>query len=268
MQIVRFVDEHGTIRYGRVEGDGRATVLRGGLFEPWEWSSHSERIAKRLAPVEPPNIVAIGRNYAAHAREMKAQSTETEPLIFLKATTSIIGPDDPIVLPCSAPDEVDFEAELAVVIGRAAKSVPESAAMEYVLGYTCANDVSARDCQKRRDKQWARGKSFDTFCPIGPVMVPRDAIDASGLGIRSILNGRVMQESSTAEMIFSVAALVGYLSHQFTLRPGTLILTGTPEGVGAARTPPVFLKPGDEIAIEIEGIGRLTNRVVSEKQAG
>lgn len=199
---------------------------------------------------------------------MKAESTEPEPLIFLKATTSIIGPDDPIVLPQSAPDEVDFEAELGVIIGQMARNVPESAATDYVLGYTCANDVSARDCQKRRDRQWARGKSFDTFCPIGPVMVPRDAIDATHVGIRSILNGQVMQESNTAEMIFSIAKLVSYLSHQFTLRPGTLILTGTPDGVGAARTPPRFLKPGDEIAIEIDGIGRLSNRVVSEKQSG
>jgi len=238
-----------------------AHPLKGDLFGEYSLSGIPQRIAAHLAPIEPPNIIAIGRNYREHAQEMGAEPRDAEPLIFLKATTSVLGPDDAIVLPCSAPDEVDFEAELAVVMGRRAKNVAEEEALHYVLGYTCANDVSARDCQRRRDKQWARGKSFDTFCPMGPILVTTDEVNADRLAIRSRLNGQVMQESNTCEMIFSVAALISYVSHQFTLLPGTLILTGTPAGVGAARTPPVFLRPGDEISVEIDGIGTLRNRV-------
>lgn len=263
MQLVRYVNEKGAIRYGKCVGAGEAIPLTVGLLDPWEWGETSERVSARLAPVVPPNVIAIGRNYQGHAKEMKAETPESDPLIFLKATTAVIGPDDSIVLPRSAPEEVDFEAELGVIIARTAKDVALEDALDHVLGYTCANDVSARDCQKRRDKQWARGKSFDTFCPIGPVIVPREEFDPSRAGIRSFLNGRLMQESNTGEMIFSVSALVSYLSHQFTLLPGTIILTGTPEGVGAARTPSVFLRPGDEICVEIDGIGRLSNRVVA-----
>jgi 2-keto-4-pentenoate hydratase/2-oxohepta-3-ene-1,7-dioic acid hydratase in catechol pathway len=192
---------------------------------------------------------------------MHSDSLEAEPLIFLKATTSIIGPEDPIVLPKAAPDEVDYEAELAVVIGVRAREVSPEDALRYVFGFTCANDVSARDCQKRRDKQWARGKSFDTFCPIGPLIVTVDELDPAALAIRARLNGAIVQDSNTSKMIFSVPQLVSYLSYQFTLLPGTLILTGTPAGVGAGRTPPVFLRAGDEISVEIEGIGSITNLV-------
>ena len=263
MQILRYANKDGVTRYGKCAGAGEAIPLTTGLFDPWKWGGTSERVSARLAPIEPPNIIAIGRNYQGHAKEMKAETPETDPLIFLKATTAVIGPDDSIVLPRSAPEEVDFEAELGVIIARTTKDVGVEDALGFVLGYTCANDVSARDCQKRRDKQWARGKSFDTFCPIGPVIVPRGEFDPTRAGIRSFLNGRLMQESNTGEMIFSVAALVSYLSHQFTLLPGTIILTGTPEGVGAARTPPVFLRPGDEICVEIDGIGRLSNRVIA-----
>jgi 2-keto-4-pentenoate hydratase/2-oxohepta-3-ene-1,7-dioic acid hydratase in catechol pathway len=237
--------------------------MSGDLFEHRALAGQPIPIVRRYAPVDPPNILAIGRNYAEHAEEMKAASVEKEPLVFLKATTSVIGPDDAIVLPRSAPDEVDYEGELAVVIGRRAKDVSEADALRYVLGYTCANDVSARDCQKRRDKQWARGKSFDTFCPLGPVVVTADEVDPASLRIRTILNGQVMQDAPTGSMTFSVPALVSYLSHQFTLLPGTVVLTGTPSGVGAARSPQVFLRPGDEITVEIEGIGVLTNRVAS-----
>lgn len=264
MQLLRYVNDKGITRYGKCAGEGEAIALTTGLFDRWEWESTSERVSARLAPIEPPNVIAIGRNYQGHAKEMKAETPEVDPLMFLKATTSVVGPDDSIVLPRSAPDEVDFEAELGVIIARTTKNVSVYDAMDQVLGYTCANDVSARDCQKRRDKQWARGKSFDTFCPIGPVIVPRGGFDPSRAGIRSFLNGRLMQESNTGEMIFSAAALVSYLSHQFTLLPGTIILTGTPEGVGVARTPPVFLRPGDEICVEIDGIGRLSNRVIAE----
>ncbi|MFQ5428789.1 MAG: fumarylacetoacetate hydrolase family protein [Phycisphaerae bacterium] len=263
MRIVRFVDAAGRPRWGRELDDAHAAPMVGDLFGPHDFEQRAVPFARRLAPVDPPNIFAIGRNYRAHAEEMKARELPREPLIFLKATSSVIGPDESIVLPGSAPDEVDFEAELAVIIGTQAKDVAPADALRYVLGYTCANDISARDCQKRRDKQWARGKSFDTFCPLGPVLVTADALSPESLAVRSMLNGRIMQDDRTANMIFSVPFLVSYLSRQFTLRPGTVILTGTPAGVGAARTPPVFLRDADEITVEIECIGTLRNRVVS-----
>jgi len=209
----------------------------------------------------PSNIIAIGRNYREHAAEMKADDVPAEPLVFLKATSSVIGPEDDIVLPSSAPSEVDYEAELAVIIGRAARNVSERTALEYVFGYTCANDVTARDCQKRRDKQWARGKSFDTFCPLGPVIVTTDELDPMNCPIRMRLNGETMQDGNTADMIFPIAHLIHYLSHQFTLLPGTVILTGTPSGVGFAREPQVFLKPGDAIEVDIAPVGVLRQHV-------
>jgi 2-keto-4-pentenoate hydratase/2-oxohepta-3-ene-1,7-dioic acid hydratase in catechol pathway len=261
MRITRFATADGGIRWGQAVDGLYAIPLVGDLFGQFEFSGEPVRMVRRVAPVDPPNILAIGRNYREHAEEMRAAETEAEPLVFLKATTSVVGPDDAIVLPRPAPDEVDFEGELAVVIGKSAKGVGEAEAMQYVLGFCCANDVSARDCQKRRDKQWARGKSFDTFCPLGPSIVTRDSLQIESLQIRTILNDRIMQNARTADMIFSVPFLVSYLSHQFTLLPGTVVLTGTPAGVGFARTPQVFLKAGDEITVEIEGIGALTNRV-------
>lgn len=263
MNIVRFSGPDGIIRWGKVVDRGHAVPMTGDLSGQREFKGEATPIVRGYAPVEPPNILAIGRNYPEHAEEMKAASAESEPLVFLKATTSVIGPGEAIVLPPSAPEEVDFEGELAVIIGRRAKDVSEADALRYVLGYTCANDISARDCQKRRDRQWARAKSFDTFCPLGPLLVTADSCNPTSLHIRTILNGHVMQDASTGGMIFSVPVLVSYLSHQFTLLPGTVILTGTPAGVGFARSPQVFLRPGDEITVEIEGIGELTNRVVS-----
>jgi 2-keto-4-pentenoate hydratase/2-oxohepta-3-ene-1,7-dioic acid hydratase in catechol pathway len=172
-----------------------------------------------------------------------------------------VGRSEPIVLPADAPDEVDYEAELAVVIGRTARKVAQADALKYVLGYCCANDVSARDCQIRRDKQWTRAKSFDTFGPLGPCLVVDPKLDPNARPIRAILNGQVLQDSNTSDMIFSVPYLVSYLSQHFTLLPGTVIATGTPGGVGCTRKPPVYLRAGDEITIEIDGIGRLTNPV-------
>ncbi|MBK8268366.1 MAG: fumarylacetoacetate hydrolase family protein [Planctomycetes bacterium] len=265
MKIVRWKDMHGKPMCGKWVDDAHALPIRGELFGDHTLSETPVPIGRRLAPVDPPNIIAIGRNYADHAKEMKAESPPEEPLIFLKATSSVVGPEDSIILPRSAPDEVDFEAELAVVIGRIAKNVTEREALSFVFGYTCANDVSARDCQKRRDKQWARGKSFDTFCPLGPHIVTADELSPNNLAVRSYLNGKLMQDGNTGDMIFSVAQLVSYVSHQFTLLPGTVILTGTPAGVGSARNPPVFLGSGDEFSVEIEGIGRLGNRVVADR---
>ena len=251
--IVRFIDEHMNVCEGRVVGPDLVSVSADAAGERMVAVRHY------LPPVEPPNVFAIGRNYRAHVEETGARLPDA-PLIFQKATTSLTGHDTPIVLPAAAPDEVDFEAELAIIIGREARNVAPQDALDYVRGYTCANDVSARDCQ-RNDKQWVRAKSFDTFCPLGPWLVPADELDPDNCPIRSRLNGRVMQESNTCQMIHPCRKLISYLSHQFTLLPGTVILTGTPDGVGFARRPPIFLRPGDRIEIEIDGIGTLANDV-------
>ena len=183
----------------------------------------------------------------------------------MKPGTAVTDPGSPILLPaaCEHGPEVDYEAELAVIIGKTAHNVPVENALDHVFGYTCANDVSARRWQKHAGGgQWVRGKSFDTFCPLGPLLVTADEIpDPQALAIRSVLNGRTMQSSNTGDMIFSVAELIAFISRDTTLRPGTLILTGTPEGVGFARRPPVYLADGDTIEITIEGIGTLANPV-------
>ena len=259
MRIARFVCPAGRTHTGRLVDERTAQPLVGGLFETLRFAEEALEVRRLLAPLDPPNIFAIGRNYAAHAAETGSAAPE-RPLVFMKPTTALNHPDAPIVLPASAPEEVDFEAELAIVIGRTARRVDEASALRHVLGYTCANDVSARDCQ-RNDKQWTRAKGFDTFCPLGPWIVTADEINPDQCAIRSFVNAARMQESTTRHMIHSCARLVSYLSQQFTLLPGTVILTGTPEGVGMARTPPVFLRPGDRVEIEIEGIGRLSNPV-------
>jgi 2-keto-4-pentenoate hydratase/2-oxohepta-3-ene-1,7-dioic acid hydratase in catechol pathway len=263
MNVVRFEDKTGQVRFGEQIDAATARVIAGDLFGSWKVTDEKAEIKRLLAPVQPVNIIAIGLNYRRHAAEGGNQ-IPAEPLIFVKLTTCAIGPGDAIVLPASAPDEVDYEGELAVVIGRTARKVSEADALKYVLGCTCANDVSARDCQIRRDKQWARGKGFDTFCPLGPTLLVDADVNPNALAIRTRLNGQTMQNSSTADMIFSVPFLISYLSHQFTLLPGTVIITGTPEGVGCARKPPVFLRSGDSVSVEIESIGTLTNAVVAD----
>lgn len=264
MRIIRFLDDEGKVRLGEWIAPSQARLLRGDLFGQFEVTDRTAVVIRLLPPVAPPNIIAIGLNYRRHAEE-GGQPVPPHPLVFLKLTTSIIPAGEPIILPAEAPDEVDYEAELVVVIGCTARNVSRAEALKYVLGYTCANDVSARDCQMRRDKQWARAKSFDTFCPLGPCLLVDQQVDPNTLPIRSRLNGRIMQDSNTADMIFPVPYLVSYLSRQFTLLPGTVILTGTPEGVGVARKPPVFLRPGDLISVEIDGIGELTNPVTAER---
>ncbi len=264
MKVIRFEDKNGQVRLGEPIDQSKARVIAGDLLGAWQVTDETAEIKRLLAPVSPPNLIAIGLNYRRHAAEGGAQ-IPAEPLIFVKLTTSVIGPGDAIVLPASAPDEVDYEGELAVVIGKTARKVSEADALEYVLGYTCANDVSARDCQVRRDRQWSRAKGFDTFCPLGPCLLMAEAgMNPNAFPIRSRLNDQVMQDSNTADMIFSVPFLISYLSHQFTLLPGTIIVTGTPEGVGCARKPPVFLQPGDTISVEIEGIGVLSNPVKAD----
>jgi 2-keto-4-pentenoate hydratase/2-oxohepta-3-ene-1,7-dioic acid hydratase in catechol pathway len=214
---------------------------------------------KLMAPVpNPSKVVAIGLNYRDHAREQGAPIPE-RPIIFAKFPTSVIGPGDAITWDPALTQQVDYEAELAVVIGRTARNVGEENAISFVAGYTCGNDVSARDLQFG-DRQWVRGKSLDTFCPLGPVLVTPDEIsDPQRLSIRAVLNDEVVQDSRTSEMIFGVRELIAFSSRAFTLLPGDVILTGTPHGVGVFRKPPVFLKEGDRIAVEIEKIGRLEN---------
>ena len=214
---------------------------------------------KLLAPLgRPGKIVAIGLNYLDHCRETKTLPPE-KPLVFTKFTTAITNPNTAIRWSSSLTQQVDFEAELAVVIGKEARFVSESEALDYVFGYTTANDVSARDLQFG-DGQWIRGKSLDTFCPIGPVLVTADEIpDPQALAIKCELNGQLVQDSSTSEMIFNVAQLISFCSNAFTLEPGDVILTGTPHGTGAFRDPKLFMQNDDKVAVEVEGIGRLEN---------
>jgi len=261
VKIARFEDSNGNICYGIVDDGSSQTaeLIAGGPFDEFRPTGRSVAIRRLLAPVDPPNVIAIGFNYRDHVKETGTAVPE-RPLIFLKATTSVVGPGKPIVLPTVAPDEVDYEAELAVVIGKRCRQIEPDQVEQFIAGYTCLNDVSARDCQFK-DKQYARGKSFDTFCPLGPWLVTTDEIDPSDLAIRTIINGEVMQDSRTSNLIFPVPELVSYLSRQFTLLPGTVIATGTPPGVGFARKPPRFLRSQDEVVIEIEGIGQLRNPV-------
>jgi 2-keto-4-pentenoate hydratase/2-oxohepta-3-ene-1,7-dioic acid hydratase in catechol pathway len=211
-------------------------------------------------PIERPSkIVCVGLNYRDHAEEQGVALPEA-PLLFAKWPNALIGPGEPIVLPAAA-REVDYEAELGVVIGTAAKGVDAADALDHVRGYLPLNDVSARDLQFA-DKQWTRGKSPDTFCPIGPRLVPREEVeDPQALAIRCTVNGETLQDSSTSLMIFSVAEIIAYVSEVITLEPGDLIATGTPAGVGVFRDPKVLLKDGDEVTVEIEGLGTLTNPV-------
>jgi 2-keto-4-pentenoate hydratase/2-oxohepta-3-ene-1,7-dioic acid hydratase in catechol pathway len=216
-----------------------------------------------LAPVpRPGKIIAIGLNYRDHSMESGAKEPPKSPMIFAKFTTSLIGPGDSIVIPVGDP-QVDYEAELAVIIGRKAKAVSASSALQYVAGYMPLNDVSARAWQFA-DKQWVRGKSCDTFCPVGPYLTTRDEVpDPHTLAISARVNGTTLQDSNTSKMIFKIPELIEFISASITLEPGDLIATGTPEGVGVFRTPPIFLKPGNVVEVEIEKLGVLRNPVVA-----
>jgi len=219
-----------------------------------------------LPPIpSPEKIICVGLNYADHARESGSQPP-AEPVLFNKFPTAICAHGQPIVLPRLS-REVDYEAELVVVIGTGGRQIPKARAKQHVAAYCCGNDVSARDWQLRKPGgQWLLGKSFDTFAPVGPVLITADEIaDPGNLRIQLRLNGQVMQDSSTAQLIFSVEELVSYVSGVCTLSPGDLIFTGTPSGVGFTRKPPVFLKPGDIVEVEIEKIGVLSNPVVAEE---
>jgi 2-keto-4-pentenoate hydratase/2-oxohepta-3-ene-1,7-dioic acid hydratase in catechol pathway len=262
VKIARFEDKNGKVVYGVVSPCGcEAELISGDIFGKFTKTGQKAKVKKFLSPVDPPNVIAIGLNYRDHAIESGMAIPEA-PVIFTKLTTSVIGPDDAIVRPKQAPNEVDYESELVIVIGKKAKDIEPGQANDYILGYTCGNDVSSRDCQIRIDKQWARGKSFDTFCPLGPWIVTPDELNPSDLAIKTFLNGQMVQNSRTSQLIFAVPELVSYLSKQFTLLPGTAIMTGTPPGVGFARKPAIFLKPGDEIVVDIQGIGQLKNSVI------
>ena len=215
----------------------------------------------RLCPVsDPRKVVAIGLNYVDHAAEV-AMTLPAEPLVFAKFPSSIVGPDEPIRWTPDVTQTVDYEAELAVVIGATARDVPVERALEHVFAYTCLNDVSARDLQFG-DGQWVRGKSLDTFCPIGPELVTPDEVpDPQALPIRLRIGDEVLQDGTTADMIFGVAELISRLSRAFTLEPGDVIATGTPPGVGFSRDPKRFLRDGETVVVEIDGVGRLANPV-------
>lgn len=214
---------------------------------------------KLEAPLNPGKIIAIGRNYVEHAKETGSK-VPTEPLIFAKFPSSIIATGDPITWRTSITEQVDWEGELGVVIGKKARDVSEEEAYDYVFGYTIANDVTARDLQMVKDTQWTRGKSLDTFCPLGPYIVTKDEIeDPQNLAIRTKINDEVVQDGNTRDMIFSIPYLIAYCSRMFTLEPGDLILTGTPPGVGVGRSPQRFLQDGEVVTVSIEGIGEISN---------
>jgi len=269
MKIIRYQDSSGNIRYGALRADGGALLIEGDIFGDFAVTDQPAEMAKLLAPVAPSELLCIGLNYRQHAIETNKPIPEF-PVLFMKGINAAQHPGDPIVLPRALrSDEVDYEAELAVVIGKTCKNVPRERALDYVLGYTCANDVSARDWQGRwGGGQWCRGKTFDTFAPLGPCLVtPEDVPDPNALRLRCIIDGEVLQDSTTADMIFDVPRLIEFLSGSTTLYPGAVILTGTPSGVGMARTPPRWLRPGDTVIIEIEAVGRLANPVMEEASA-
>lgn len=243
---------HNSIETGVVQGEHIIALIDDLALEAGTQPLAKLGNVKLLPPCEPRTIVCIGRNYREHAAEMEAD-LPPEPLIFLKPVTSLIASGDPIIYPSWASENVHYEGELAVVIGRTCRRVTEAEAMNYVLGYTIGNDVTARDLQ-RKDGQWTRGKGFDTFCPLGPVLV--EDIDPSDLLLTTRVNGEVKQQARTSELIFGLPRLISHVSQVMTLHAGDVLLTGTPAGVGP-------VKPGDMVEVEIEGIGTLRNPVIA-----
>jgi 2-keto-4-pentenoate hydratase/2-oxohepta-3-ene-1,7-dioic acid hydratase in catechol pathway len=263
MKIIRYSDASGQIQYAAKQADGTALVIDGDLFGDYRVTDRKADVAKLLAPVDPRAILCIGLNYKFHAEE-SGMAIPENPVLFMKSPGAVQNPGDPILLPTHLKsNSVDYECELAIIIGKKTTNVSKEDAFDYILGYTCANDVSARDWQRNGGGgQWCRGKTFDTFCPLGPVLVTPDELpNPNALKIKTILNGEAVQDWNTNDMIFDVPTLIAFLSADTTLLPGTVILTGTPQGVGMARKPPLWMKPGDSVTIEIEGIGSLTNPV-------
>jgi len=264
MKIVRFRHSEQS-RYGILEED-LVREIEGDLFGTWRSTDrlHSLSSLTLQSPVPPTSLLCIGKNYQAHAEEFKSE-VPSAPILFIKALSSVNAPGAPVLLPATnLTFQIDYEAELAIVIGRKGKNIPEEEAMNYVLGYTCANDITARDWQYQ-DGQWARGKSLDTFCPLGPWL--ETELNPQDLKIEGRLNGTLMQSARTSELIFNIPFLIHYLSRGMTLMPGTVLLTGTPAGCGFARKPQVWLKPGDVFEVDIEGIGILRNPIRSAANA-
>jgi 2-keto-4-pentenoate hydratase/2-oxohepta-3-ene-1,7-dioic acid hydratase in catechol pathway len=249
MRIVRY-SHQGDVGFG-VHEDETVAAIGPHPFGAFQYTGQRFPVAevRLLAPVLPSKVVAIGRNYAEHAREL-GNEVPPEPVLFLKPSTSVVGPGDPIV----RPEGVDFEGELAVVVGKLVRRLEPAEAIQAVLGFTCANDVTARDLQ-RSDGQWTRGKGFDSFCPLGP-WIETD-LDSSDLAISTLVNGEVKQQARTSQLEHGVADLLAFVSRVMTLLPGDVLLTGTPAGVGP-------LEPGDRVEVEVEGIGVLANEVVAE----
>jgi 2-keto-4-pentenoate hydratase/2-oxohepta-3-ene-1,7-dioic acid hydratase in catechol pathway len=252
------VDVDGEHRRLEFEGD-LISLLREGV-DPHDLAVGDAVAGELAAPLQPGKIVAIGLNYLDHIRESNLPQP-AQPLVFAKFPSSVTGPNDPIVVDAKLTAQVDWEVELGVVVGRCMRAVSVNAALDYVFGYTVGNDVSARDVQFS-ESQWTRSKSFDTFCPVGPVVATADEIpDPQALALRTRVNGEVMQDSSTAEMLFGVAELLAFCSRSFTLEPGDLLLTGTPWGCGYFMDPPRALQVGDVVECEVERIGVLRNAV-------
>jgi len=261
VRIARFAKGDG-VAYGVVEGEsGQSQTIAELYGHPFgvdpagvQFTGNRYPLAevRLLAPVLPSKVVAVGKNYAEHVKEMGGTELPAEPILFLKPSTSVTGPGDRIAYPVKITDRVDYEGELAVIIGRLCRDVPRERAADVIFGYACANDVTARDLQLK-DGQWTRAKGFDTFCPLGPWM--ETSADPADLGITTTVNGAVKQHARTSELLWDVPSLVEYVSSVMTLLPGDVLLTGTPEGVGP-------LTDGDEVSVTVESIGTLTNRVV------
>jgi 2-keto-4-pentenoate hydratase/2-oxohepta-3-ene-1,7-dioic acid hydratase in catechol pathway len=267
MQIVKFESDDNKVYTGCGFDGENASVIKGDIYTDFSISEKRKTVKKILMPISPKVIYCIGLNYRLHAEETGLDLPKY-PVVFMKNLGAAAGHLDDIIIPrsCKKKPEVDYEAELAVVIKKQGKNILPENALDYVLGYTCANDISARRWQMHAGaNQWIKGKSFDTFCPFGPWIVTQDEIEnPDSLDIECILNGKSMQKSNTNDMIFSVAQIISYLSQSSTLVPGTIILTGTPSGVGFTRKPPVYLQPGDVLETKIEKIGVLKNRVIDE----
>jgi 2-keto-4-pentenoate hydratase/2-oxohepta-3-ene-1,7-dioic acid hydratase in catechol pathway len=263
MKIIRYEDFSGETHYAAERAEGGYVRIEGEPFGKLSLTQQVADVRKILAPVAPVAIWCIGQNYRQHAAEVGMSAGEY-PVAFMKSVNTVQHPGEPILIPSHAgTNELDYEGELVVVIGKSCKDVSREHALDFVAGYVCGNDVSARDWQlKKGGTQWCRGKSFDSFAPIGPCLVTPDEItNPNALRIQTTVNGRTMQDGNTADMIRDVPALIEFLSQSTTLLPGTLIFTGTPHGVGMAQKPPLWLKPGDEVSVTIEKIGTLTNPV-------
>jgi 2-keto-4-pentenoate hydratase/2-oxohepta-3-ene-1,7-dioic acid hydratase in catechol pathway len=266
MRIIRHKDEAGQICYSAQQNDGVALRIIGEIFGKYEVTNNTSKVTKVLAPLEPAAIWCVGINYRHHAEESGLRIPEF-PVVFAKGLNSIQNPGDPILVPTwLKSDEVDYEGELVVVIGKACKNVSRQSALEYVLGYCCGNNVSARDWQLRKGGgQWCRGKTFDTFAPLGPCLTTKEEIpDPNSLRLQTILNKETVQDGNTNDMICDVPSLIEFLSGSLTLLPGTVIFTGTPRGVGMAQKPPRWLRPGETVTAVIEKIGSLHNPIAVE----